>query len=471
MRKYLLFCLAFCVLGCLAQDLIVRPNDPIIYKKEGGAFLWLGDTAWELFHVLDKEEIVHYLDNRQEKGFTVIQAVILSELDGLDKPNAYGYLPLVDKDPTQITEGYFELVDFVIREAGKRGMYIGLLPTWANNVVEKDGNPALFNPDNAYTYGKILGTRYKNEAVIWILGGDRNVVTDKEFEIWQSMAKGIQEGNGGTQLMSYHPTGEISSHYWFHNESWLSFNILQSGHYRRMDPVYRFSGMYAQLSPIKPFVNAEPSYEDIPVRFWEYFDYAKFGKKKEDIIGDNGLIKDTTYFTDGIYDDYDIRMQAYWTYLSGAAGYTYGNNAIWQMYKPGGKYHVPCLTFWDGALDRPGAECMRYVKSLFTMYPLDRFRPDLSVLFGINYNDASYITPVLAKDKTFILVYLSQGQDVRIQMSKLRSLGKAYWFNPRNGARTLIGAVENKGIRTFNAPGEAGERGNDWILILEADDR
>ena len=76
MRKYLLFCLAFCVLGCLAQDLIVRPNDPIIYKKEGGAFLWLGDTAWELFHVLDKEEIVHYLDNRQEKGFTVIQAVI-----------------------------------------------------------------------------------------------------------------------------------------------------------------------------------------------------------------------------------------------------------------------------------------------------------------------------------------------------------------------------------------------------------
>lgn len=271
--------------------------------------------------------------------------------------------------------------------------------------------------------------------------------------------------------MSYHPTGEISSHYWFHNEPWLSFNILQSGHYRRMDPVYRFSGMYTQLNPIKPFVNAEPSYEDIPVRFWEYYDYSKFGKKKEDIIDDNGLIKDTTYFADGIYDDYDIRMQAYWTYLSGAAGYTYGNNAVWQMYKPRGKYHVPCLTFWKGALDRPGARCMRYVKALFTKYPLDRFRPDLSVLFGINYNDASYITPVLAKDKTFILVYLSQGQDVRIQMSKLRSLGKAYWFNPRNGTRTLIGPVENKGIRTFNPPGEAGERGNDWILILETDDK
>ena len=58
MQKYLLFCLAFCVLGCLAQDLIVRPNDPIIYKKEGGAFLWLGDTAWELFQRPANEECI-----------------------------------------------------------------------------------------------------------------------------------------------------------------------------------------------------------------------------------------------------------------------------------------------------------------------------------------------------------------------------------------------------------------------------
>ena len=42
MQKYLLFCLAFCVLGCLAQDLIVRPNDPIIYKKEGVPFYGWG---------------------------------------------------------------------------------------------------------------------------------------------------------------------------------------------------------------------------------------------------------------------------------------------------------------------------------------------------------------------------------------------------------------------------------------------
>jgi len=467
MKKLLIFCLIFYTSAAFAQQLVVKPGSPVIQKQDGSPFLWLGDTAWELFHVLNKEEITKYLDNRKDKGFTVIQAVILSELDGLDKPNAYGHLPLIDKDPTRITPEYFELVDFAIREAGKRGMYVGLLPTWANNVVEKDGKPALFNTGNAYTYGKILGERYKNDNIIWILGGDRNVVTDKEYDIWQSMASGINAGNGGNQLMSYHPTGEISSHYWFHNEPWLSFNIIQSGHYRKLDPVYRFAGMYAHVLPTKPFVNAEPSYEDIPVCFWEYFDYEKNGRKKEDIINEQGLVKDTAYFTLGIYNGHDIRMQAYWTYFSGAAGYTYGNNAIWQMYKPGGKYHVPCLTFWDGALDRPGAQSMRHLSRLLTEYPLGSFHPDLSVLFGINYNDISYITPVIANDRSFILVYLSVGQTVRIQMQKLASGGNASWYNPVTGQKSPIGAVENKGIRTFTPPKEQSHPDNDWILILE----
>ena len=470
MRKYIFLFLCLCVLRCVGQGLMVRSNDPVIYKADGTPFLWLGDTAWELFHVLDKEEIIQYLDNRQEKGFTVVQAVILSELDGLGSPNAYGDFPLLDNNPETISEDYFELIDFVVEEAAKRGLYMALLPTWGSNVADSPEKPSIFDADNAYVYGKTLGRRYRgDDNVVWILGGDRNVVTDREFSVWQAMARGISEGNGGKQLMSYHPTGEISSHYWFHNEPWLSFNIVQSGHYRKLDSVYRFAGMYAQLRPVKPFVNAEPSYEDIPVRFWEFYDYSKYGKKREDVIDERGLVKDTAYFSDGIYDAHDIRMQAYWTYLSGAAGYTYGNNAIWQMYKPGGRYNVPCLCFWDEAMDRPGAESMRHVKALFSRYPLGSFEPDLSVLFGINYLDESYMTPVVAKDRSFVLVYLGVGQEVRINRGKLRAPGNAYWFDPRNGERRLIGAFENEGVQTFTPPaGTIGE--NDWVLILEVDE-
>ncbi len=42
-----------------------------------------GSTAWELFHRLNRDDAGYYLKHRAEQGFTVIQAVILAELDGL----------------------------------------------------------------------------------------------------------------------------------------------------------------------------------------------------------------------------------------------------------------------------------------------------------------------------------------------------------------------------------------------------
>ena len=66
----------------------VSKNGRHLVDKNGKPFLYLGDTAWELFHKLNREEATDYLQNRAEKGFTVIQAVVLAELDGLRVPNA-----------------------------------------------------------------------------------------------------------------------------------------------------------------------------------------------------------------------------------------------------------------------------------------------------------------------------------------------------------------------------------------------
>ena len=70
-----------------------------LIDQHGSPFFYLGDTAWELFHRLDREEADLYLRDRAAKRFTVIQAVVLAEYGGLDVPNAYGHLPLADKDP------------------------------------------------------------------------------------------------------------------------------------------------------------------------------------------------------------------------------------------------------------------------------------------------------------------------------------------------------------------------------------
>ena len=84
-----------------AKFLRVSKNGRYLEDKTGKPFLYLGCTAWELFHKLNREEATEYLENRKEKGFTVIQAVVLAELDGLRTPNAYGEIPLIDLDPTQ----------------------------------------------------------------------------------------------------------------------------------------------------------------------------------------------------------------------------------------------------------------------------------------------------------------------------------------------------------------------------------
>ena len=44
--------------------------------RDGKPFFWLGDTAWELFHRLSKEDATYYFKKRSEQGFTVIQAVV-----------------------------------------------------------------------------------------------------------------------------------------------------------------------------------------------------------------------------------------------------------------------------------------------------------------------------------------------------------------------------------------------------------
>ena len=57
----------------------VSGNHRFLVTTDGRPFFWLGDTAWELFHRLDREEAERYLQNRASKGYTVIQAVVLAE--------------------------------------------------------------------------------------------------------------------------------------------------------------------------------------------------------------------------------------------------------------------------------------------------------------------------------------------------------------------------------------------------------
>ena len=101
MNKINLILILTIITSLATAQLQVSSNKRFLQTSDGKPFFWLGDTAWELFHRLDREEAEKYLKNRADKGFTVIQAVALAELDGLHEPNPYGEIPLENDDPAK----------------------------------------------------------------------------------------------------------------------------------------------------------------------------------------------------------------------------------------------------------------------------------------------------------------------------------------------------------------------------------
>ncbi|GAB5520920.1 MAG: glycoside hydrolase family 140 protein [Rhodothermales bacterium] len=475
MKSYLLSALYALVLwgigsAAVAQSLTVSMDGRYLTEADGTPFLWIGDTAWELFHVLTREEAIRYLDDRVAKGFSVIQAVVLAENDGLRRPNAYGHVPFEALDPTRPVEAYFEHVDFIINAAAERGLVVGLLPTWGDKVPSNNpgAGPLVFTPENARVYGQFLGERYREAPIVWILGGDRNIDSDESLAIWNAMAEGLADGDDGRHLMTFHPRGDSNSAYYLHKSDWLDFNMYQSGH-ARFVPVYEHAERSARLRPRKPFIEGEPAYEDIAVRFWEYMDFSQPGPQRvpEGVLDDQGLIQDRGHFAEGYITDYEVRVAAYWNFLSGAAGFTYGNNAIWQMLKGPDNLQIPALTNWEDALNRPGAQQLRYVRHLFTQRPFFRVAPDQAALFGKDRYGTAHVRVATALDHTFMLVYLAQSQSVDLRVDHL--VGNAVtgtWFNPRTGETIAITGTIMQPRHVFEPPTQG--HGQDWVLVVDA---
>lgn len=419
----------------------VSENRRFIVHEDGTPFFYLGDTAWELFHRLNREEADRYLENRRQKGFTVVQAVVLAELDGLNSPNAYGQKPLIDNDPTKPNEEYFKHVDYIVNKARQKGIYIGMLPTWGDKVTKSWGRgPVTFtdnNPAAVQSYGKFLGKRYKDSPnIIWILGGDR--AADGAESIWRAMAEAIKDGDAGRHLMTYHPQGGRSSAEWFHTDSWLDFNMLQSGHGQFDNANYEKVSADYNRRPVKPCFDGEPRYEDHPVNW-----------KPEN----------------GWFGDFDVRQGAYWALFAGGFGHTYGCHDIWQMYAPGREPVSSARNNWYDVLDLRGAWDMMHVRNLMESRPFLTRVPDQSLIASDEGKGAEHIQATRGEDYAFI--YLPYGQTVNVALGKTSGQKiKVWWFDPRTGEAHPIGTYPNSGTRQFDPPGEK-TRGNDWVLVLD----
>jgi hypothetical protein len=415
----------------------VSPNGRYFVDQNGKPFFYLGDTCWLLFQRPNREELDEYLKDRAAKGFTVIQAYVLR---GLEKKHPDGNsslldaTPLIDRDPTRPNEAFFKNVDYVVNRANQLGLVMGLVTAKSWHVT--DHPEKVFDEKNAYVFGKFLGERYKNKAVIWFPGGDS---PPGNYEaVWVAMAKGLKAGSAGNHLVCYHGQGSTSSSMWFHKADWLDFNSIQSGHNFNSDSYAFVSKDYA-LTPAKPTLDMEPAYENHPT-----------GANKPRV------------------DAHKVRSQAYSAMLAGAAGHGYGSLDLFWFYKDAdGPFPKNGFQDWRTAVAYEGSRQMGLMRQLFESRPWHKMVPDQSVLASEPGSGPYRLVAARAEDGSFIIAYTARGQPVSIHMDKLTgSQVKAQWYDPRDGTWKAIGQYPNKGTQDF-APPSDGEK-DDWVLLLDA---
>lgn len=455
---WLFFLCLFCFpVITLAQfkfsKLKVSPDRHFLVTHNGDPFFWLGDTGWLLFGRLTRQEAEIYLENRKQKGFNVIQVMVLHELGVV---NAYGDSALVNKNVStpnttpgndfrdKIQYDFWDHVDYVIDLAAKKGLYMALVPVWGSNV--KAGGVSR---NEAGIYAKWLAERYKGKPnIIWLNGGD--IKGSDSTATWKIIGNTIRKTDPN-HLITFHPFGRTTSSQWFHNEPWMDFNMFQSGHKSyELDTVktenrfgpdnYKFVLIDYNKIPVKPTLDGEPSYEEIP-----------------DGLHDTSKPR---------WNDNDVRRYGYWEVFAGGAGYTYGHNAVMQMRKPTDKEPAFGSRFnWYDAIDHPGAKQMIHLKKLMLSKPYLERIPDQSLIAAEQGEKYNYIAATRGKNYAFIYVYT--GRKFEVNMGKISGQRvKASWYNPRDGSKKAIGSFLNRGIKKFDPPGEEKE-GNDWVLILE----
>lgn len=379
-------------------------------------FFWLADTGWLIFGNLTEEEAVAYLRNRAEKGFNVIQAVLVYSTKELETINKMGWkaADIVD------TPEYWDHVERIVSMAEEMGLYMALLPSWGSLVKNN-----LITEENICTYADFLTERFaKYNNIIWVLGGD--IKADLYIQLYNKFGTYMKK-KMPDKLITFHPFGRCASTMWFAKEDWIDFHMFQSGH-RRYDqcnlgawddtgnPSYYGEDNWKYVERdyqlcVKPTLDAEPSYEWIL----------------------QGLHDETQPY----WTAREVRRYAYWSVLAGACGHTYGDNAVMQFYKDGIQgvnYGVVCT--WDEAVHHEGAGQMGFLRCLMESVDFVNGTARDDLIIGGQREKHARISVFAGKEYAIAYDYL--GEPFTLDTGAY--IGKEmWWISPVTGVKSYIG--------------------------------
>jgi len=424
------------------------------FLRGGKPFFWLGDTAWLMFRKLSFSETKMYLENRAQKGFTVIQASLMHEKFTQNPAGSLALvderfdLPNMDKNP----QSFWNQVDETIRYAASLGLVMALLPAWGEFYVNGSLNPETIEP-----YSDFLARRFGHYPnILWLVGGD--VRGDHAYDNFVTMGQALRM-KCPNHLIGYHPFGRSSSSMWFHHCDWLDFNMFQSGHrdYSQIklnqwdDKVdverwvgednYQYVRQDLAMDPKKPTLDGEPSYELIP--------HGLHDSKKP------------------YWQAHDVRRYAYWSMLSGAAGHTYGDNSIMQFWFGTETAAYGAMLPWQESLHNPGSIQMLHMRRI--MEAIRWYEGSACQEFLVHNDGQEYAYNVAFRTQTAVCVYSYSGLPFEVDIGKVPfASGYVYWIDPVVRIASFAGFAEQKGIKMYTPPNKRlGQQ--DWIFVISRD--
>lgn len=429
--------------------LMVSEEGRYLKHENGTPFFWQGETGWLMPERLNRDEVSYYLEKCKQAGYNMVQVQVLNSVPSY---NVYGQASHIDGFNFKGIDrkgiyGYWDHMDYIIRTAASKGIYIGMVCIWGTPVEQ-----GMMNVEEARLYGKFLAERYKDEAnIIWMIGGD--IRGDKKAEVWEALATTIRKIDNG-HLMTFHPRGRTTSATWFNDSDWLDFNMFQSGHrrygQRKGDGDYpieenteednwRFVENSHNRIPLKPVIDDEPIYENIPQG-----------------LHDPNEIR---------WNQHDVRRYAYWSVFAGSFGHSYGHNDIMQFIRPGviGSFGADGMKkAWWNALEDPGFGQMIHLKNLMLAFPFFERIPDQSVIAG--KNGERYDRAIATRGEDYLLVYNYSARPMEIDLGKVSGAKKnVWWYHPANGKLEYVGEFDSK-VTMFQY--DCGYMsGNDRVLI------
>lgn len=408
----------------------------------GKPFTYIADTPWGLASKLSQADVIAYLDDREAKGFNTIQMMLLPMPSEWGTKNTYGDSPFNNMNPASpaITPvattnpadasgyDYWDHVEWVIDQAGARGIQVAAAVSWYG-YGGRDWRPYM-TTSAATAYGTFLGQRFGGKPhLFWILGGDNNPIgdaasvpagmdTSDRVEATNAMANAIRANESIRHLMSYHAKRRTSSAAYFLSQPWHTVHFSYSA-----EATYSLVLTDYNRTTVRPVVMPESYYD------------ARTGTP--------------------ILDRRRLRAQAWWSFLSGAVGFAYGHENVWDM-----------DSGWRTGLGAASATDIQHLGTFLAGYKAHLLRPDhragntVKLLTG-GYGTTStnggldYGVSAIASDNSFGLAYFpTTRSDIVVNLAALGGGSvRLSWWNPGvGGAKTLIGTYAGTGTRALTWP-------------------